>query len=142
MAIRELTTFNAEQFADLKELIRQLNPELEMTEETLRACVEDANSHLYVLENETSHILGCAMLCIFHQPFNTVGSIESVVVHSDCRGEGFGKLLMDHVLTQARAMAPIELHLTSSPFRTAANALYLSCGFQPYSTNCYHLALK
>lgn len=143
MEISELTGgFSSWEYSDIEGLVSQLNPELRMTEQSLQSCVDDPNSHLYVLRDEASRIVGCAMLCVFHQPFNTVGSIESVVVRSDCRGRGYGRLLVEHILGEARKMAPIELHLTSSPFRTAAISLYESLGFKRYSTNNLRLMIE
>lgn len=48
---------------------------------------------------------------------------------------------MEYVLEQAKAFAPIELHLTSNPMRFAANRLYQSLGFQRKETNCYQMSI-
>ena len=48
---------------------------------------------------------------------------------------------MEYVLEQAKAYAPIELHLTSNPMRVAANKLYQSLGFQRKETNCYQMMI-
>ena len=44
-------------------------------------------------------------------------------------------------MEQAKAFAPIELHLTSNPMRVAANKLYQSIGFQKKETNCYQMMI-
>ena len=49
---------------------------------------------------------------------------------------------MEYVLEQAKAYAPIELHLTSNPMRVAANKLYQSIGFQRKETNCYQMTIS
>lgn len=49
---------------------------------------------------------------------------------------------MEYVLEQAKAYAPIELHLTSNPMRVATNKLYHSLGFQKKETNCYHMTIS
>ena len=102
--------------------------------------LKDTNSHLYVILND-EHIVGCSTLCIFHSPTGTKASIEDVVVSSDYRGQHLGKKLMEFVLEQAKAYAPIELHLTSNPMRVAANKLYQSLGFQKKETNCYQMMI-
>lgn len=84
---------------------------------------------------------GCATLCVFHSPTGTKASIEDVVVSSADRGQHLGKQLMEYVLEQAKAYAPIELHLTSNPMRVAANKLYQSLGFQKKETNCYQMMI-
>lgn len=86
-------------------------------------------------------IIGCATLCVFHSPTGTKASIEDVVVLSAYRGQHLGKQLMEYVLEQVKAYAPIELHLTSNPMRVAANKLYQSLGFLKKETNCYHLMI-
>ena len=49
---------------------------------------------------------------------------------------------MKYVLEQAKAFAPIELHLTSNPMRVVANKLYQSIGFQKKETNCYQMIIS
>ena len=96
----------------------------------------DPNSHLYVIREE-GRIVACASLCIFHQPFSTDATIESVVVSSKMRGKGLGRKLMGHLLAEAKRMKVDCLHLTSNPSRVAANALYQKLGFERKDTNCY-----
>ena len=124
----------------------------------LMLVLKDSNCHLYViLECLTpgpssssaklrtgageGRIIGCATLCVFHSPTGTKASIEDVVVSSAYRGQHLGKQLMEYVLEQAKAYAPIELHLTSNPKRVAANKLYQSLGFQKKETNCYQMSI-
>ena len=96
--------------------------------------------HLYLLR-DGGKIAGCATLCVFTSPTGRKASIEDVVVHSSFRGRGFGRLLMEHVLQEARREAPLEVHLTSRPSRVAANALYRSLGFTRRDTNAYVMVL-
>lgn len=102
--------------------------------------LKDSNCHLYaILDGE--RIVGCVTLCVFHSPTGTKASVEDVVVSSAYRGQHLGKQLMEYVLEQAKAFAPIELHLTSNPMRVAANKLYQSIGFQKKETNCYQMCI-
>ena len=96
----------------------------------------DSNSHLYVVR-EDSRIVACACLCIYHQPFSTDASIESVVVSSKMRGKGLGRKLMEYLIEEAARMNVDCIHLTSNPKREAANALYQKMGFVRKETNCY-----
>ena len=63
------------------------------------------------------------------------------MVHADYRGQGLGRMLLDRLLSEARALSPIEVQLTSKPARVAANRLYQSMGFQRKETNVYRLSL-
>lgn len=140
MEIRELHNYTQAQFEDLKQLMSELTDRVNFTQTDLMEVLKDSNCHLYViLDNE--RIIGCATLCVFHSPTGTKGSIEDVVVSSAYRGQHLGKQLMEYVLEQAKAYAPIELHLTSNPMRVTANHLYQSLGFQRKETNCYQMTI-
>ena len=157
MEILELQNYTQAQFEDLKQLMTELSDRVNLTQTDLMLVLKDSNCHLYViLESLTpspcvSHdckspkgegrIIGCAALCVFHSPTGTKASIEDVVVSSAYRGQHLGKQLMKYVLEQAKAYAPIELHLTSNPMRVAANKLYQSLGFQKKETNCYQMMI-
>ena len=141
MEIRELQDYTQTQFEDLKQLIAELSDRVNVTQSDLMLVLRDCNCHLYVIL-DGEHIVGCATLCIFHSPTGTKASIEDVVVSSAYRGQHIGKQLMEYVLEQAKAFAPIELHLTSNPMRVAANKLYQSIGFQKKETNCYQMIIS
>ena len=140
MEIQELQDYTQTQFEDLKQLISELSARVNFTLTDLMLVLKDSNCHLYVII-ESERIIGCATLCVFHSPTGTKASIEDVVVSSAYRGQHLGKQLMEYVLEQAKAYAPIELHLTSNPMRVAANKLYQSLGFQKKETNCYQMAI-
>ena len=141
MEILELHDYTQAQFEDLKQLMSELSDRVNFTQTDLMLVLKDRNCHLYaVLDSE--RIIGCATLCVFHSPTGTKASIEDVVVSSAYRGQHLGKQLMKYVLEQAKAFAPIELHLTSNPMRVAANKLYQSIGFQKKETNCYQMTIS
>ena len=140
MEIQELHNYTQAQFDDLTQLMTELSDRVNFTQSDLMLVLRDCNCHLYVIL-DGEHIVGCATLCIFHSPTGTKASIEDVVVSSAYRGQHLGKQLMEYVLEQAKAYAPIELHLTSNPMRVAANKLYQSLGFQKKETNCYQMMI-
>ena len=151
MEIQELQSYTQAQFEDLKQLMTELSDKVKFTQTDLMLVLKDSNSHLYViLESLTpgtspkgeGRIIGCATLCVFHSPTGTKASTEDVVVSSAYRGQHLGKQLMEYVLEQAKAFAPIELHLTSNPMRVVANKLYQSIGFQKKETNCYQMTIS
>lgn len=141
MEIQELHNYTQAQFEDLTQLMTELSDRVNVTQSDLMLVLRDCNCHLYVIL-DGEHIVGCATLCIFHSPTGTKASIEDVVVSSAYRGQHIGKQLMEYVLEQAKAFAPIELHLTSNPMRVAANKLYQSIGFQKKETNCYQMIIS
>lgn len=138
--ICQLQNYTQAQFEDLKQLMFELSNRVNFTQTDLMRVLRDMNCPLYVIL-DGERIIGCATLCVFHSPTGTKASIEDVVVSSAYRGQHLGKQLMEYVLNQAKAYAPIELHLTSNPMRVAANHLYQSLGFQRKETNCYQMTI-
>ena len=134
--MHELLTYTASDFTDLASLMQELSSNIVFTRESLERMLADPNSHLYVIREE-DRIVACASLCIFHQPFSTDATIESVVVSSSMRGKGLGRKLMEHLMEEAARMKVGCIHLTSNPKREAANALYQKMGFERKETNCY-----
>ena len=139
--MHELPTYTDSDFSDLSVLMQELSGSIVFTRESLDRMLADQNSHLYVIREE-KRIVACASLCIFHQPFSTDATIESVVVSSKMRGKGLGQQLMEHLIEEAARMKVDCLHLTSNPKREAANALYQKIGFERKETNCYMMNLS
>ena len=124
----------------MKHLLSELSDRVNFSQADLMMVLKDSNCHLYaILDGE--RIVGCVTLCVFHSPTGTKASVEDVIVSSAYRGQHLGKQLMKYVLEQAKAFAPIELHLTSNPMRVAANKLYQSIGFQKKETKCYQMPI-
>lgn len=148
MKIEELCECTPRDLADMQALMRVLSERIDLDEASLKRCLADSNAHLFVVRNgKEGRIVGCAELCVFHQPFVTNGTIESVAVLPEFRGCGLGRQLMQHILDVARRMAgeegrAIELHLTSRPKRIEANALYRKMGFELYATNFYRMDIQ
>ena len=134
--MHKLLTYTDSDFSDLSVLMQELSSNIVLTRESLERMLADTNSHLYVAREEV-RIVACASLCIYHQPFSTDASIESVVVSSKMRGKGLGRKLMEHLIAEASRMNVDCIHLTSNPKRVAANALYQKMGFVRNETNCY-----
>ena len=141
MEIQELQNYTQTQYEDMKHLLSELSDRVNFSQADLMMVLKDNNCHLYaILDGE--RIVGCVTLCVFHSPTGTKASVEDVIVSSAYRGQHLGKQLMKYVLEQAKAFAPIELHLTSNPMRVAANKLYQSIGFQKKETNCYQMTIS
>ena len=137
--IKVLKNFQAD---DLLGLMQELNPDIDVTDKMVKRIARLGATHLFVARNPSGHIVGCASLCPYESPTGRKASVEDVVVTSACRGQGIGRRLMEEVIGYARReLAPIDLHLTSSPWRTEANELYKSLGFEPRETNVYRMSL-
>ena len=139
--MEELHTYTSSDFSDLSVLMQELSSNIVFTCESLERMLATPNSHLYVIREE-GRIVACGSLCIFHQPFSTDATIESVVVSSKMRGKGLGRRLMEHLIDEAGRMNVDCIHLTSNPKREAANALYQKMGFVKNETNCYVMKVE
>lgn len=138
MEIDRLKSLGTSDFEALAELMAQLSPRLELTEERLREVLADPGVRLYVLR-DSGRIVGCAELCVYESLSARKAMVEEVVVLEEYRGRGLGRALLEHLLAEARREGPMELYLTSNPKRVAANALYRSLGFERKDTNCYRM---
>ena len=139
--VEELQSYTLEDVKDLDLLMHELSPTSFCNEEILKNVITDANAHAYVIR-EDGHIVAAGSLCVMHNLEFTIANVESVVVSSSCRGLGYGKMLVGHLINEAKRLGVRSIHLTSNPKRIAANNLYQSLGFEKYETNCYHFELS
>lgn len=143
MIIKQLHTLSDKQEDDIQALMCELTSSIMVSAEMLQNAVTSPNTHFFAMEEDDGRIVGCASLCVFCSPTGRKASVEDVVVLSSCRGLGYGRKLMEHVIDYAKnELAPIELHLTSNPKRVSANALYKAVGFEQRETNVYSMIIK
>lgn len=137
--IHEATHYSEPLRQRLEELQNQLTPQPSLlSEQTLRAVLDDSASHLYLLEEE-SRVVGMLTLGIYHSPTGSKAWIEDVVVDDACRGRGYGRALVAHAIEEAKRAGVKQLMLTSNSLRIAANQLYQAMGFERKETNCYKM---
>lgn len=143
MEIVELKTLTESQALAIQVLIKVLVPGLSVSVERLVSMVEASGTHFFAAVGEDGYIVGCATLCVFDTPTGRKACVEDVVVNPACRGQHIGRMLMEHIIDFARReLGDVDLHLTSSPRRVAANSLYRSVGFQQRETNVYNLEIR
>ena len=138
--LEELVSYRPQDLADLDALMHELSATSFCNEALLRAALDDANVHVYVIRDD-GRIVATGTLCIKHTLEFAIADIESVVVSSKCRGRGYGKDLMTAMVEAARRLNVHHIQLTSNPARVAANRLYQALGFERYETNCYKMIL-
>ena len=141
--ISELHTLSELQVQDVLALMYELDPEMKVSSADVLRMVESDASHFFAAADDAGRIVGCATLCVYDSPTGRKASVEDVVVSSRFRGQGLGKLLMEHVIAYAKTqLHQVDLHLTSRPHRVAANALYCRLGFEKRETNAYVLKIR
>ena len=140
MKIIELLSISETQVDEFRELYTELSPSIIVNKEKILRAIESPGTRVFVILDEDEHIIGSATLCVSSLPTGRVASVEAVVVSSRYRGQGLGKMLMEHVIGYARREFPgTAIHLTSNPKRVVANEMYKSLGFQKVETNVYRM---
>ena len=109
--VEELHSYIQTDVENLDSLMHELSPTSYCNEAILNAIIRDKNSHAYVIR-EGSHIVAAGTLCVIHTLEFTNACIESVAVSTKQRGKGLGRLLVEHMINEARKMNVHSIHLT------------------------------
>ena len=140
--VREVLEPLATDMEQLNLLIPQLSESAQpMTQTKFAEIINSSATHLYVAE-ENHTILGMLSLAIFPIPTGVRAWVEDVVVKTEARGKGVGKLLTLHAISESKKFGAVSLDLTSRPSREIANKLYQSVGFDVRETNVYRYIHK
>ncbi|WP_337773172.1 GNAT family N-acetyltransferase [Prevotellamassilia timonensis] len=107
----------------------------------LTTLAHEPRTHIYLLYTPQGTLAGTATLCLCHQLTGNKAWVEDVVVDAAQRGKGYARMLLDHLMFQARRHGAATANLTSRPQRVAANRLYQSLGFELRETNVYKMGL-
>jgi ribosomal protein S18 acetylase RimI-like enzyme len=112
--------------------------------EEMESILRSKSSTLLVARypNEHGPIVGMLTLVIYRIPSGLNGHINDVIVDSQYRRKGIGRVLIERALILARDLKVIKVNLTSNPLRKAANQLYSKIGFQKRETNVYYIDLR
>jgi GNAT superfamily N-acetyltransferase len=99
-----------------------------------RAKFYPPSGRFYVIRRENAHVgVGC-----LRRITPSVAEIQRMYVQPHVRGVGAGRLLLQQLLSDARAIGCEAVRLESLKFLSAAHALYTSVGFAeitPYAEN-------
>ena len=138
--IERITSADVSTAEAISLLLKQLSSqEFSFSERELSALVNDSSSSLFLLFAEDK-IAGMLTLGTYLSPTGRKAWIEDVVVDSQERGKGYGKMFVEHAIEYARTLSPCTLMLTSNPARIAANELYRASGFEQKITNVYKMS--
>lgn len=129
--------YNSHHYEAVARLLTQLTTRpIPFTPDRYRDLLRNSSTTLFLLQHKST-IIGMLTLSRCLIPTGSKGWIEDVVIDSDYRGQGLGRLLVSHTIEHARHEGYDSLMLTSAPKRIAANALYQALGFQRKETNVY-----
>ena len=87
----------------------------------------------FIVAEEDGEVIGTAMLMIVPNLSHKAlpwAVVENVVVDSEYRRQGIGRLLMDYCTTQAKKAGCYKVQLLSNKSRNEAHQFYLSLGYK------------
>ncbi|MBF0649025.1 GNAT family N-acetyltransferase [Dysgonomonas sp. GY75] len=143
MEISEIREFTQDGFKAVQKLAGTLisSGTIHLTESYYRELLASANSHLFFIADD-GNIAGMLTVGIYKSPTGTKAWIEDVVVDGSYRGQGLGRLLVEHAIAFSKSLGADSLMLTSNPSRIAANKLYQSLNFTQKETNVYRMTFE
>ena len=141
MHIFSPTTYNSSHYQAVVRLLGQLTTRsISFTEEDYRRQLASPHSPLFLLL-EDDNVIGMLTVGTYLSPTGSKAWIEDVVVDDAYRGQGLGRMLVEHAIAYCKEQGIDTLMLTSNPKRIAANALYQSLGFECKDTNVYRMKI-
>lgn len=128
---------------DIKQVNKQnINPKLEKQISLLFKQLSPAKKQLNIvdiLESDNTiiayclhkeNVVGIALMANYKVISGNKGWIEDVVVDSDYRGKGIGKMLIQYLIEEAKTNSYSQLFLFTEPEKEAAIHLYTKLGFE------------
>ncbi len=130
---------------DFLDVVNKLLPQLSASAESLskydlQEIISSGYTKLLFAEDQKL-LVGTLTLVLFKIPTGIRARIEDLVVDSEARGKGFGKLLIQHAIKLAKDSGAGSIDLTSHPSRKSANVLYKKIGFETRETNVYRYSI-
>ncbi|KAI8980802.1 acyl-CoA N-acyltransferase [Pilobolus umbonatus] len=124
---------------EISQLIGVLNQLSNSVDENLVLSALQSNQSqlLVAIAEEEEVIVGTATMGYLFCVTGIRVHIEDVVVDSEYRGKGIGRLLIEEAISRANSINAKTIDLTSRPDRVAANRLYCKMGFVQRDTNVY-----
>ena len=140
MYIERVTEINDKILEAFQYFIPELTNEKDRvpTTEDLERVISSSNNHLLIAK-DGDVILGTLTLVFYKVPSGIKAWIEDVIVSDEARGKGVANALIWHAINIAQENQAEKVDLSSSPWREAANNLYLKLGFQKRDSNMYRL---
>jgi GNAT superfamily N-acetyltransferase len=134
ISIRRMEESDAE---EVNELVSQLGypNDIGKTATAIRAVLGSESGDAFVAVDAEGHVVGWAH--VFMAPHIESGpnaELGGLVVDEDARGEGAGRMLVEHIEAWARKRGALELNLRSNIVRDGAHKFYQHLGFEVQKT--------
>ncbi len=143
LTINKVKSPSSRTAASINRLMAELSPAAKpIDRDAMKRLLDVRSSTIYLGYDETDYACAMGVLSITASPTGIKAWIDDIVVDSASRRRGYGKSMMDFLISEARRLGAGSVSLTSRPERIAANSLYRSLGFELRQTNTYRLALS
>ena len=142
--INRIIQFEDSDLAEINTLLSQLSLNIPpLDNKILTEKLSNSQFFLFsIKENECGGLIAIASFSINNILSCKKGFIEDVIVRTDHRGQGIGKLLIQHIIDLAISLKINKIELTSRPERLEANLMYQNLGFVKRDTNFYQLKIS
>lgn len=136
--IRELHEFSSQMLEAIQTLAQQIGKNYkQLTAEDFQDMLSSPNTTILIAESIEGQLIGMVTLVIYRIPYVRKAYLEDLVVDEASRGQGIGKMLIQHVMELAQKKGAAYLDFTSRPRREEENKFYEKLGFQKRETNVY-----
>eukprot|EP01056_Protomagalhaensia_sp_Gyna25_P000547 Protomagalhaensia_sp_Gyna_25__546@NODE_1257_length_2013_cov_191_559777_g1001_i0_p2_GENE_NODE_1257_length_2013_cov_191_559777_g1001_i0NODE_1257_length_2013_cov_191_559777_g1001_i0_p2_ORF_typecomplete_len146_score27_34Acetyltransf_1/PF00583_25/7e15Acetyltransf_10/PF13673_7/2_7e13Acetyltransf_7/PF13508_7/1_3e09Acetyltransf_4/PF13420_7/1_2e08Acetyltransf_9/PF13527_7/4_7e08GNAT_acetyltran/PF12746_7/1_9e05Acetyltransf_3/PF13302_7/2_4e05Acetyltransf_CG/PF14542_6/0_00022PanZ/PF12568_8/0_0003FR47/PF08445 len=125
----------------LQSLLPQLMPDASTSVSILREALRSEYYTLIVLRDGDQRIIGMTSLAVYQLPSVRKAWIEEVIVDSAQRGKGYGRLLVEGALTEAKKKGIEKVDLTSSHHRIPAHKMYRAMAFHQREAYVFRMEL-
>ena len=103
--------------------------------------IKDKGCNCLVVE-ENKQVIGFGSLIVYQVPcVGYVARIEDIIIDSNQRGRGYGKMLTEELIKIAKNKKLKRIDLTSNPKKATARKLYKNMGFFIYDTMVFRMDL-
>ena len=142
---------NAKDLPQLVELLGQLfaqeaefSPDAAKQEAALKLILADAKTGRVFVARDGARVVAMASLLytVSTAEGGKAALFEDLVVRPDCRQQGIGATLLEHVIAQARAEGVLRLTLLTDMQNESAQQLYRKLGFVGSPMKPMRLKLK
>jgi hypothetical protein len=139
MLIKTLTTPN--DILELFDLFKELRPHILDKEKFLSQVIDQQKEgyRIIAIKDSGEFVASIGYRFLTTLAWGKILYIDDLITRAKNRCNGYGKILLDHIIEIAGENLCKEVHLDSGYGRHAAHKLYLKSGFE---LNCHHLAVK
>lgn len=126
----------------INDLLKHLSPNnYAVSKKRFRELLDNHLLEIYLLESNEG-IVGMGSLHFFKTLVKNSVWIEDVVVHPAQRRKGYGKKILEHMISQAKKRGARHIDLSSRNDRVESHKFYQKLKFEKRDTSVYRRKIK